>query len=63
MTEYVGCLRSEARRKRERVGAGLDGGPGPSVGRAAAAAAAAAARVLGEQMSHRSAFVPRLAGQ
>lgn len=61
MTEYVGCLRSEARRKRERVGAGLDGGPGPSVGRAAAAAAAA--RVLGEQMSHRSAFVPRLAGQ
>lgn len=49
-------------KEERRVGAGLGGGPGPSVGWAAAAAAAAA-RVLGEQMSHRSAFVPRLAGQ
>lgn len=50
-------------KEERRVGAGLGGGPGPSVGWAAAAAVAAAARVLGEQMSHRSAFVPRLAGQ
>lgn len=67
MTEDVGCLRSEAQRNRVMgqlgvwaVGPfqfGMGGGDQATGG----LAAAAATRVSGEQMSHRSAFVPRVA--
>ena len=64
MTEYVGCLRSEARRKR-------DGGRGSRRwapfqrldGRRRQRQQQGRQGCPGEQMSHRSAFVPRVASQ